>query len=215
MPQTFTYVTPAHRRELEQLITIYQAAIDPSEQKSAAEIAAMLDDPRYAFIASATGGTVTGFSICFFPANADFWLLEYMAVDASARSGGLGEAIFAESYHHGLTRVPGGTMLLEVDQPGQSRNSANDTEARVRFYRRMGCRMVMGLNYILPMDASGTPPPMMLLTYAIPSLNVVSKAHAQNWLTSLYTDVYAKAKDDPRIPLMLSHLPDTLVVVPF
>lgn len=215
MPQAFVRLTAASSPEFEQLIAIYQDAIDPSEQKTAAELAAMLADRRYMALVSITDAIVSGFSISYFPDNAEFWLLEYMAVASPIRSSGLGAAIFNETYRAGAMRSCGAIMLLEVDQPGGSTNASNDTAARFRFYRRMGCRQIAGLNYVLPLKSNGAPPPMMLLTYSLPSVNTVSKSKIKNWLTILYGDVYHCSRTDVRIAAMTAHLPETLLVLPF
>lgn len=198
--------------ELAALLAIYREAIDPSEQKKPDEIAAMLGDPRYALITSHSGGRMSGFAMCFFPDAADFWLLEYMAVDASLRGQRLGEALFLESYRYGLARDPARAMVLEVDEPGRAVNPKNDTEARFRFYGRLGCRRLQGLEYILPMQTAGTPPPMLLLSYTLPPLASIPRARARAWLTTLYVDVYGMAADDPRIERMVSSLGDTIAV---
>jgi hypothetical protein len=211
---TFTALTAAHGAELKQLIAIYQEAIDPSEQKTPAELEAMIADLRYHFIVCQSDGDVSGFSISFQPAGADFWLLEYMAVSSRSRSKGLGQATFFDAYRRGLARDASAVMLLEVDRPGGSTNPSNDTLARFRFYRRLGCRCVEGLDYILPLETGSTPPPMLLLTYCVPPLATISKARLKTWLSTVYSDVYAQSASDPRLERMTSQLGDTIAVVP-
>jgi ribosomal protein S18 acetylase RimI-like enzyme len=208
MSHQFTQLGVGDSDDLSKLIEIYQEAIDPSEQKRPAEIAAMLTDPRYVLIVSRTGGAVSGFAISFFPDGADFWLLEYMAVSSSMRGRRVGEAIFHETYRYGLERDQTRIMVLEVDQPGSSTNPNNDTHARFRFYRRVGCRRVAGLDYILPLDTEDTPPAMMLLTYRVPAVEAVTKIQVRHWLTRLFVDVYRKTASDPRLDVMLSPLGD-------
>jgi GNAT superfamily N-acetyltransferase len=214
MPHAFSFVTHAQREALPELIAIYQEAIDPSEQKTLAEFEAMVTDPRYVLSVSRADNEISGFSISFFPADADCWLLEYMAVAPSSRSRGLGDAIFHEAYRYGLRRAPHRTMVLEVDQPGLAVRAKNDTIGRLRFYRRMGCRKLEGLSYILPLDTAGTPPPMMLLTYAIPSLVTLDKPKVERWLTTIYRDAYDVPSHDPRLIKMVTHLSDTIVLLP-
>jgi len=206
-PATLKILKPAHARELSQLIEIYQQAIDPTEQKTAGEIATMVSDPRYVLMVSEQGGAVNGFTITIFPAGADFFLLEYMAVAASGRGQRIGEALFQEAYRYGSTRGPA-TMVLEVDEPGKSSNPDNDTDARYRFYRRLGCRLgcrrIGSLGYILPLETGGAPPPMMLLTHQVPALMSVSPERLRHWLETIYVTVYQKSAVDPRIGSMIS-----------
>lgn len=214
MPHEFIELRRGAAADLASLIAIYQDAIDPSEQKTPAEIEAMLDDPRYLLFVSRTDGVVSGFAITFFPESADFWLLEYMAVAAAGRGRRIGEALFRESHRRGLARDPQRVMVLEVDQPGSSSNPANDTHGRYRFYQRVGCVRVGGLGYILPLETGTAPPAMMLLTYSEPALHVLPKARVAAWLSAIYSDVYGQKPDDPRIETMLSGLPSELKLQP-
>lgn len=213
MSLNFSIVQKQDSSDLAQLIAIYQEAIEPSEQKSPTEIEGMLDDPRYALTVCCADSIVKGFSIAYFPEAADFWLLEYMAVAASTRSRGLGEAIFLHAYQYGLERDSSRICVLEVDQPGGSTSPHNNTRARFRFYKRLGCRAVEGLDYILPLETAGTPPPMLLLTYRRPPLVAMRRNRLQRWLSTIYQAVYGQAADDPRIDIMTSHLEDTVRVV--
>ncbi len=231
MPKpTIKVLRPGHTRELDQLIDLYREAIEPSEQKTVGEIQTMVSDPRYVLIVTEMGGAVTGFAISMFPPAADFFLLEYMAVAPAQRGQRIGELLFEEAYRYGSTRGPS-TMLLEVDQPiastsqntGQNtgQNSGqntvsptNHTEARVRFYRRLGCRKVAGLDYILPLETVGAPPPMMLLTYEVPAVMAVSRERLRHWLETTYVRVYGKTPTDPRIASMMAQPGDAFPALP-
>lgn len=213
MANSFTVLTSKQETEFSALISIYQDAIEPTEQKTPKEIEAMLNDRRYVLTVSYTGSQISGFTIAFFPDGANFWLLEYMAVVAEMRGKRIGEALFNEAYRYGQQRDPERICLLEVDRPCSSTNPKNDTEGRFRFYRRLDCRAVQGLDYILPLDAGGTPPPMLLLTYRQPPLETVSKVRVRQWLMSLYVDVYGKLPSDARIDMMVSHLGEIIRLV--
>lgn len=214
MSHDFSVITPGSKDDLAGLVAIYQEAIDPSEQKTAAEIEAMLADPRYALIVSRTDGAISGFLIALFPQGADFWLLEYMAVVASGRGKRIGETLFNEAHRYGRQRDGARVMLIEVDQPGHSTNPSNDTQARYRFYQRMACLKLQGVDYILPLETGGMPPPMMLLTFGAPGPAKVSKAQVRNWLTTIYVDAYGQAASDPRIGKMMSPLEDQVALLP-
>lgn len=210
MTHSFTILTPSHRAELDALIAIYQEAIEPSEQKVPSEIQGMLSDTRCVLTVSRTFGEIAGFTIAQFPVGADFWLLEYMAVATNLRRRGVGEALFGQAYRYGLQRDRERLCLLEVDQTGNRVSANNNAEDRVRFYRRLGCRLVSGLNYLLPLEANGAPPPQMLLTYRLPPLESVGKDTVREWLSTIYRDIYGKPVSDPRIGTMVSNLPEVI-----
>ena len=201
------------QRRLQGLLGIYRASIEPSEQKPPHVLDGMLLDPRYAFLALEHGEDVCGFAIVFVPATRDFWLLEFMAVDAAHRGEGFGEALLRASVAYGGSLVPGAIGVLEVDEPGGLVSPGNDPVARLRFYARQGCRKVEGLRYILPLDVAGTPPPMQLLVHASANVRCLRKDKLRTWLVTLYVDVYGQSRADARIDAMLSPLLDTVELI--
>lgn len=191
---------PSDAGDIGRFLQIYQASIEPSEQKPASQMTALAGDSRYHVVVSCERGEITGFAMSFVPRHAHFVLLEYMAVDTSLRSRGTGTALldaasgFAESRN-----VP---LLLEVDQPGSAPSPGNDPVRRLRFYGERNCRRIVGLDYILPLEAEGKPPPMWLLVRGAKA--AVSRHELREWLSALYVEVYAQGADDPRIDAMLS-----------
>ena len=191
-----------------QMLAIYQSSIEPSEQKPAQELATCLRDPRYHFLVARNGGDVTGFSIQFFPSSGAFWLLEYIAVDQRTRSQGLGCRIFVNAKEAAAARAPGAPCLLEVDQPVPPvalthDKPSNDTVRRLAFYRRLPCRKLEGLDYILPLDVGGTPPPMLLLVHGLETETSVPKESVRQWLMTIYVEVYQCSPRDARLDVML------------
>jgi len=193
----------------EAMFALYASAIEASERKPRAAIAAYLRDPRCRVLVARDGDAVAAFAMLFLPAGADFWLLDYMAVDARLRSQGLGARMFAAASDD--ARARGRILcLIEIDRPGARVSPGNDPAARAAFYARLGCRTVEGLSYILPLDVAGAPPAMQLLVHGEPG--PFPKARVRQWLTALYTQVYDQQPDDPRIASMIGDLPETIAV---
>jgi GNAT superfamily N-acetyltransferase len=199
------------RAGFDQMLGIYRASIESSEQKPPETIAGLLQDKRYSILVARNAASVIGFAMSFLPESQDFWLLEYMAVDARARSSGVGVALFRAALSAGHSHGP---CVLEVDQPGAPASANNDPAARLRFYARQGCRRVQGLSYILPLDVAGQPPPMHLLVHGLRDQASLPAATLRRWLSTIYTDVYACAAHDPRIDRMLSTLGPEVALAP-
>lgn len=190
-----------------QMFALYTQAIEASERKPRAAIAAYVRDPRCRILLAREAGAVQAFAMLFYPSSAGFWLLDYLAVDATLRSQGMGARMFAAASADAATRGAR-PCLIEIDQPGAAVSPGNDPIARAAFYRRLGCRRLQGLDYVLPLDVAGTPPPMQVLVHG--ALGPFSKATVHQWLTALYTEVYDRPADDPRIAAMLHDLPDLI-----
>lgn len=204
LPTKYALLSPEDHSGIAEMLAIYQASIVPSEQKSAAELAAMHRDPRYKIVLAREGEHVIGFAIMFFPSGGGFWLLEYMAITARARSLGHGEGIFRAAKRLAADVTGDAPCVLEVDQPASAPD--DDAARRLRFYGRLGCRRIAGLNYILPLESAGTPPPMWLLVHGIEHHVSVPTETATQWLKVLYAEVYKKTPEDSRLIAMLSSI---------
>lgn len=204
-------ITAATGTAMEQLIAIYQASIEPSEQKPPNALRAATADPRYRLWLARVGRKGIGFSISFLPDGAHFWLLEYMAVAAPARSGGHGRALFlnAAADAESLGRAIG---VLEVDAVTGEGEAREQKRRRVAFYAALGCQRVAGLDYILPLDVAGAPPAMTLLVHGAEVGGKLAKPVLRDWIRTLYVQVYAQPGDDPRIDAMMAPLPDQVAL---
>ncbi|HYO57147.1 GNAT family N-acetyltransferase [Archangium sp.] len=191
---------------------IYEHAIVASERKTAEELRHMIRREDYRFFVAREAGTVVGFSIAFVAKEEPLALLEYMAVAPEHRSRGLGAELFSATVRSLLEGAPGCCILLEVDSP---REASPDQQLRVRrqdFYRRLGCRRVDDLHYILPLP--GNMPQMDLFLYvdAPPPLRV-SREQVRRWLQIVYDRVYECSREDPRIGRMLHGTPEHLPLI--
>lgn len=210
MESEISQLKPGDSKGFQEMIAIYREAIEPSEQKTTDDLVGLISDGRYVFLVSRANDSVVGFAIMFFPPGGDFWLLEYMAVAATLRSLGLGARLFEAAKLAAGARTPAAPCLLEVDRPGAKVAPGNDPLRRLRFYRRMGCRAIAGLNYILPLDVSGTPPPMLLLVHGLDRSQQIPRGTVDEWLRSIYGQVYQCPHDDRRIADMVSPLPESI-----
>jgi ribosomal protein S18 acetylase RimI-like enzyme len=195
------------------LYTIYRQSIDPREQKSEAQLAAMVSRPNYLFLVMQEDHRVVGFSISFVAPEDSFCLLEYMAVDEQYRRRGLGSELFDATVRAIYSERGVVPMLLEVDS---DREGGVDQEVRRRrqtFYRRLGCRRVAGCAYILPLPGAQPPPAMDLLMYVREPMPAIRHAQLRRWIEVIYRDVYGCSVNDPRIAMMLDGVPDPVLLV--
>jgi GNAT superfamily N-acetyltransferase len=197
-------------RRFESVARIYATAIEPSEQKPPELLRRHVGDDRYSFLIAEDAGEVVGFVVVFVPSGQDFWLLEYLAVDARRRSAGLGAILFEAAVARARAIVPGTFGLLEVDAADAVVGEGNDIPRRLQFYARNGCRKIEGLRYLLPLSSRGTPPAMQLLVHGRPDQSSIARTTLHDWLVTIYREVYDQPRDDPRLARMTAHLPDTL-----
>lgn len=190
--------------EFEQLDAIYCEAIPSSERKPRDSLAAMVRFPSYRLIVGILDEKVVAFSILYLFANPLFALLEYMAVDHTIRGQGLGSATFHESTRLITAELGSVPVLLEVDSDREDAVDRDNRLRRVEFYRKLGCRRIDGLDYILPLETGEQPPLMDLMIWQEPVPSSLSAVALQSLLREVYVNVYHCHSDDKRISDMLA-----------
>lgn len=186
---------------LDHVYALYHAAILRTEQRPEAEFRALIQRPDYRFVVAKLDEAIIGFAVSWVPEPGDFWLFEYAAVSPEARGNKIGSHLLLASRQLiGIER----TALIEVDA-----NTGSDEQAkRLEFYKRLGCRQLAGLEYLLPLDAFGQPPSMLLLAMLHPDVHSVPVMVLEEWLRRIYSEAYGKGLDDPRLARMIDPLPD-------
>ena len=175
---------------------IYVDALPACERKPTAWLRSLPGRADYAVLVAERDAAVVGFAIVFVPANAgDAALLEYMAVAAADRGGGVGGRLFA-----GAMAVASRPVLVEV------KSDDADAERRRDFYRRHGCGQVIGLSYQCPLPDA---PPMGLM---VGGASDVPRLALSRWLSTVYADVYGQPRDDPRLAAMLATVADPVAL---
>jgi hypothetical protein len=192
--------------ELARLLEIYREAIPPSERKPDAVVAAMTKDPAYRVQLAFAGGQAIGFSIAYRCMADSIDLLEYMGVTSRLRSRGIGTGLFRRTAGD-LDAAR--TLLLEVDSDRVLAPDAEQRRRRKIFYRRLGCKDVHGLHYIMPLGVD--PPAMDLMAYPAND-STVDKALLKRWLGCIYAEVYGLDPADARIDEMLNGLPERVAL---
>lgn len=181
---------------------VYHDAILLSEQRTEAELRSLVARLDYRFLNAERGGVPVGMAVSYAPPGDDFWLFEYAAVAPAERGGGIGANLFLASR---LLAGQGRTGLVEVDAAGDG--GASEQARRLAFYGRLGCRMISGLDYLLPLRTHGVPPPMVLLALSPPDVTGLPRNTIERWLRRIYVDAYRQNADDSRIAEMVSGLP--------
>lgn len=193
-------LTDRHDARFEPLLRIYRISIPERERKPEDDIRAMAGSPRHHVLVAAEGPTVLGFCIAY---SGEVALLEYLASDEAARGRGIGSSL----YQAIRAATCGRPLLVEVESDRVSAPDVAIRARRIAFYRRLGCRRVAGLDFILPLPGAGAPPPLDLLVDD-GRRATVSRDELGSWLTEIYVGVYGCRADDPRLELMLEALPE-------
>ena len=204
-------VSSVNEPAFDALIAIYAEAHAPSERKSPAQLASMLQQPGYSFLVANESNTVVGFSIVRLLGDSDAALLEYLAVARDCRSQGIGQQLFVETVN--FEAVSSRFLLVEVDSDKTRTADHEDRLRRKRFYRGLGCREIDLLHYIMPPVATAPPPAMDMLVYKRDLPPHIDKARVRQWLECCYVDVYGMPANVLRIDVMVHELPENVQLI--
>jgi GNAT superfamily N-acetyltransferase len=190
---------------IDQAFALYRDAIERTEQRPEAEFRALAQRSDYRFLGAFDGDALVGVSVTMLHPEADMWLFEYAAVRPDMRGHGIGANLLLATRHIAGPQRMG---LIEVDADRGEEEQAR----RLSFYRKLGCLRLRGVEYILPLDAFGTPPPMWLLALPPREITSISVFAVENWLRRIYAQAYGKSLDDPRLAQMIDPLPDDVAL---
>lgn len=185
------------------LLAIYQDALPLGERKSAEKVRAMCDAAHYRVTIAKRAAEVVGFSILFL--GHDTALLEYMAVRESERGQGCGALLYRRVVED-ASPTASRPLIVEIDSEHEASEDQAQRVRRKAFYRRLGCRTIVGLDYLLPLKSASRPPKMELLVDGIDA-GEVSKECVATWLIEIYTRVYDQRAGYPQLVEMIASLP--------
>jgi GNAT superfamily N-acetyltransferase len=197
--------------EFDGLLRIYTEALPPSECKNVDALREMIERPEYFFLVAKEEDGVVGFSIAIAFVDSDAALLEYMAVDQERRGAGVGRQLFNATASQPQFR--GRLLLIELDAEVTHGTDPEILTRRKVFYRRLGCRQIEGLTYLMPKVSSAQPPLMDMFVHGEELPDSVEKPRLRAWLAACYQQVYDVAEGDARIGEMLRELPEMIRLI--
>jgi GNAT superfamily N-acetyltransferase len=185
---SFSRVTDPAAPEMDALLAIYEQAIPAAERKSESAVRAMATSQDHVVEVAVDTSGVAGCSLLY--VGRGLSLLEYLAVDANRRGSGVGAALFQRA----ASVAP--PLLIEVESDREEVPDQALRARRIAFYRRLGCRRLDGLSFVLPLPGAE---PALLLDLLVTGWvdPTISRSLLRKWLTAVYVGVYGCKSDDP------------------
>jgi GNAT superfamily N-acetyltransferase len=177
---------------------LYRASFPPVERKAVSTLVAMLRRGDYHLYVALDDGTVVGLAtLCLFE-DLKAASLDYLAISPSRQGAGLGTLLFRHALGEVERRIPGAIgMLLEVQRddlaadPGERKLR----EARLRFYRRLGAKLITE-SYFLPPQSGDAPEEMYLMILPIAPHLALDKGTVLELVWALHSRVNCYGKRD-------------------
>lgn len=180
--------------EFEQSIEIYKSSFPPNETRPVERVIVMLkEDENYHIFVAVKNNSVVGISLMYIFRSLRIGLLDYMAIIPNYRRRGIGEDLFKFTFEKFGSLVSNGIgLLMEI----QRQNVLDSEESlvrknRIRFYTRLGAKVLEGVNYLLPPVRNGIEAEeMYLMIRPLGEVHYLSRASVVKYIRAIYSTIY-------------------------
>lgn len=199
--------------EFEESLKLYKSSFPPNETRPIGKIVEMLkNDENYHLYVSLDHDQVVGISLMYVFRSLSIGLLDYLAVDPGYQRREIGKKLFEFSLKKFKSDATNGIgILIEV----QRENAAdvcekNLRERRIRFYFRIGAKIMEKVNYILPPIHDGFgPEEMYLMIRPVGDLHSLPKKSVLRYIGAIYSTIYQYQEND-LLNLVSQELPERI-----
>ncbi len=177
MPIEIRQITTGSEELMGQIRSLYEASFPPEELRPFEKISEELVSPNgkrlSRLIVALDGDSVPGISIFALFPEASLGYLWYICVDPDTRGSGLGGRLYRESLEI-LNRDASDLgmslkgMIFEVERlTTEAHPLYGDPLRRIRFYQRLGARLIEGYDYHQPPIPPHGPVPLQLMFHPL------------------------------------------------
>jgi GNAT superfamily N-acetyltransferase len=204
-------VTDRKSRLYDEAIAILQGAIAREAQIPEQQFPDLLAAGQYQLFAYRNDEDVHGFALVYFSGQFRFAWLDYFGIRSDLRGRGLGSALFREIVQSASKQGPRlDWLLFEVDDDyeGDAQREA-DCIRRVRFYRRLGARVLENVSYKFP-SAFVEPIRMRLMAYQLHANARLAPDDLKHAVGEIFTNIHGRGVDDKLLRWFEAGLPEAL-----
>jgi GNAT superfamily N-acetyltransferase len=202
--------------EFKQSIIIYKNSFPFNETRPFEDIVNMLkNDKNYHLIVSLNNNSVIGISLMYIFRSLNIGLLDYMAISPSFRGQGLGKEIFNFTFEKLCSIITNGIgLLIEIQKENNLLDHQDMTirKNRIRFYNKLGVKLLDKVNYLLPpIYSSIKEEEMYLLIKPIKKIYYLSKEQVIRYINTIYSTIY-KYYDNDLLDRISSNIAEKIIL---
>jgi GNAT superfamily N-acetyltransferase len=179
---------------------IYEEAFPAHQREPFEDLVASCGDDGHVALVAVDGGQPIGLVSISSLDEVGFLFLEYFAVAADRRGGGIGQALWRATSQ--ALDAPG-SIVLEVEDPNEPGIDAAETmkrERRVRFWEKVGARVLPVTGYVVPkLGEDGVEPLMLMWISRSPGEPEPAGDALRDVVVALYESGYGLDADDPLV----------------
>jgi hypothetical protein len=171
------------------------------------------NDNRYHLYSALEDRTMIGISLLYVFEYLKMALLDYMAVITNFRQRGIDKSLF-EFTNRELNRLIPENMGMLLEVPMENVFDSDEQlirRRRIKFYSRLGVKVLKGVNYLLPLQSNGNTEEMYLMIKPSNNVTSMTKQSIADFIHSTYINVYNYTETD-LLAEIISNLPDIVEI---
>jgi GNAT superfamily N-acetyltransferase len=201
----FYEIVDASRFEFEEAMRIYIESFPENERRPVATIKEMLKSGKSRLMVGEREKEIVFMALLYRIKGTSFLLGDYLATAEDYRSTGIGRA-FLRHILDEMKDLQCNLFLIEIENPYL--NEDETKMRRLRFYKRLGMKELMGVRYFLPPFEGFEPIEMILLVFSVENCNHLAGETVRDLVIHMFGELYDRHGNDDLLMSTLRSISD-------
>ena len=191
--------------EFEEAMKIYVESFPENERRPIATIKEMLKSGKSRLMVGERDKEIVFMALLYPMKGTSFLLWDYLATAEDCRSTGIGRA-FLRHILDEMKELQCNFILIEIENPYL--NEDETKMRRLKFYKRLGMKELMGVKYFLPPFKGIEPIEMILLVFSVENYNRLAGETVRDLVIHMFGELYDRYENDDLLMSTLRSIPD-------
>ncbi|HIK29071.1 MAG: GNAT family N-acetyltransferase [Oscillatoriaceae bacterium SKW80] len=200
-------ITDVSNPDFKEALKIYIDSFPANERQAPSVIEKRVADKVSRLLVGKWEDKVNCMALLYELKNEEFILLEYLGTDANYRSKGLGSKMMG--YISKVVEKLQKTLIIEVENPNFGKNR-EEKERRIRFYKRVGAKLLKGVRYVVPPLDGSEPIEMNLMFLPNYGNGKIPGAMLQEVIAQIYEEIYNRPRSDQLLQSFINDISETV-----
>lgn len=203
----FSKVQNVESEAFREAVNIYTEAIPKAEQQKVSVIKRRVKTGKEHLIVGRKDGKVVCMALIYLLQDADFMLIDYLAVKKQYLQQGIGSNLIR--YIKNTYGTEGKWLIIEAEDPkhGEDRQTK---ACRIAFYKKNGAKELKGVPYQLPPIQGNAPIPMILLALNMSQETKIDGVTVKKLISQIYEQLYGRDNSDALLNMIINLVPRTV-----
>lgn len=203
-------VTSVNSPDFPEAFQIYLDSFPPSERQPEDIIQERLANQIYQWFVAKVDEKVVAIALLYDLKGTDFILLDYLGTDKKYQGRGIGTELMNHIIKLAIASQK--TLVIEVEHPDSDEN-AEEKRRRVKFYQRIGAKILNNVRYLLPPLSGELPTEMLLMVVPEYPGGKLSGSLVKQLIQQLYLEVYRRDEGDRLLNSFIHEIPELVELI--